>query len=86
MSLRGDAGIAEQLSTRYATGVARESSRLLVIRASPGVKIGFGAWLFNEGEVLDGIRITHPVNASRKLIIRTSRGTFNVNEEDVKKL
>lgn len=86
MSLRGDADVAEQLSRGDATGVARESSCLLVIRASLGVKVGFGAWLFNEGEVLDGIRIMHPVNASRKLVIRTNRGTFNVNEEDVKKL
>jgi hypothetical protein len=40
-------------------------------------------WLFNKGEVLDGVLVTHPVNAFRKVIIHTDRGTFTVNEEDV---
>ncbi len=86
MSLRGDADGVEQIAVDYPGSLARESSRFLLVRPSYGVKVGVGAWFFNEGEVLDGLLITHPVNAARKLVIRTNRGTFNVNEEDVKKL
>ena len=86
MSIRGDANTVEQLARGHSSNLARKSSRFLLKRSSFGVKVGFGAWLFNEGEVLYRMLIMHPVNAARKIVIRTNRGTFNVNEEDVKKL
>lgn len=86
MSLRGGTEIVDQLARGYASNLARESSRFLVVRPSLGVKVKVGVWLFNKGEVLNGILITHPVNAARKVVIRTEWGTFNLNEEDVKKL
>lgn len=51
-----------------------------------GIKLGQGSWSFSRGDRLDGVLTTHPVNASRKLIIRTELGTFNLNEEDLEEL
>jgi hypothetical protein len=62
---------------------ARDPCHLLVLRASVAVKLNAGTLFFSKGEVLDGMIISHPVNAFRKVIIRTEQGVFNVNEEDV---
>lgn len=86
MSLGGHAEIFKSLAKDPSGTLAHKPSRFLVLRASLGVKINTGAWLFKQGDVLDGVLIAHPVNAARKIVIRTDRGIFNVNEEDVKKL
>lgn len=86
MSLEGHAEIIELLAKDPSGTLAHKPSRFLVMRPSLGVKVKMGAWLFRQGDVLDGVLIVHPVNAARKIVVRTDRGTFNVNEEDVKKL
>jgi hypothetical protein len=55
----------------------------LVLRPSLGLKVAGETRLFNKGEVLDGVMVTHPVNAARKVLIRTDLGVFNFNEEDI---
>lgn len=62
---------------------ARGTSRFRVVRSSIGIKLGQGPWFFGQGDKLDGVLMAHPVNASRKVIILTELGTFNVNEEDI---
>ena len=76
----------EPASTRQnsvSTNRFRGTSRFRVVRSSIGIKLGQGPWFFDRGDQLDGVLMAHPVNASRKLIISTELGTFNVNEEDV---
>jgi hypothetical protein len=58
-------------------------AEFLVLRPALGVKVGGGTQLFSKGEVLDGVIVTHPVNAARKILIRTNLGVFNFNEEDI---
>ena len=48
-----------------------------------GVKSGRGAWFLSRGDRLDGVLIEYPVNAARKVIVRTAQGTFTINEEDL---
>ncbi len=67
-------------------GRTGQKSRFQVVRASIGIKLGQGRWSFNRGDRLDGVLITHPVNASRKVIIDTGMGMFNLNEEDLEEL
>ncbi len=55
----------------------------VLLRPSMAIKLHLGTWYLDEGEVLEGTLIRHPINTSRKIIIQTTRGTFNVNEEDV---
>jgi hypothetical protein len=55
----------------------------VLLRPSLAIKLHLGPWYLDEGEVLEGTLIRHPINISRKIIIQTTRGTFNVNEEDV---
>ena len=64
----------------------RGTSRFRVVRTSVGIKLGQGPWYFTRGDKLDGVLMEHPVNASRKVIISTSLGTFNVNQEDIEEL
>lgn len=64
----------------------RGTSRFRVVRSSIGIKLGQGPWFFSRGDKLDGVLMEHPVNASRKVIISTVLGTFNVNEEDIEEL
>ena len=47
------------------------------------IKIHLGPWYLEKGDELEGTLISHPINTARKIIIRTTRGTFNVNQEDV---
>lgn len=68
------------------TDQARRTSRFRVVRASIGIKLGQGQWSFKEGDRLDGVLTAHPVNASRKVIIPTKLGTFNLNEEDLEEV
>ncbi len=56
---------------------------LVLLRRSVAIKIHVGPWYFEKGDGLKGTLIGHPINASRKIIIRTTRGTFNLNQEDV---
>ncbi len=86
MRLRGYAEVAESWAKDPSRTLAYKLNRFLVLRPSLGVKVDKGAWLFSQGDVLDGVLITHPVNAARKIVIRTDQGTFNVNAEDVEKL
>ncbi len=67
-------------------GRTRRKSRFRVVRASIGIKLGQGLWSFNRGDRLDGVLMTHPVNASRKVIIDTESGMFNLNEEDLEEV
>jgi hypothetical protein len=69
-------------------GIARGSSdpaphRLILLRASLANKINLGSRRFDEGEELTGTLIRHPVNDSRKIVMRTDRGIFNLDQEDV---
>lgn len=57
--------------------------RLVLLRPSVAIKVHFGPWYFDEGEELVGTLIRHPTNTSRKTVIQTTQGTFNINEEDV---
>ena len=69
---------------RLATGSTDPAPHHLVfLRPSVAIKIDLGPWKFEKGDELEGTLIHHPVNTSRKIIIRTTRGTFNVNQEDV---
>ena len=86
MSLRGHVKAAELPAKDPSRTLAHKPSRFLVLRPSLGVKVKMGTWLFNQGDVLDGVLIAHPVNAARKVVICTDQGTFNVNEEDVRRL
>lgn len=86
MSTRGYTEVGKQLAGAYIDTLAFKPSCFLVLRPSLGVRVESGACLLNKGEILDGVLIAHPVNAARKIIIRTEQGTFNINEEDVKKL
>ncbi len=86
MSLRGHAEVVKSWTKNPSRTLTHKLNRFLVLRPSLGVKVDKGAWLFSRGDVLDGVLITHPVNAARKIVIRTDQGTFNVNEEDVKQL
>jgi hypothetical protein len=61
-------------------------SDFLVLRPSLGLKITGETRLFNKGDVLGGVRVTHPANASRKVLIRTDLGVFNFNEEDIQEV
>lgn len=56
---------------------------LVLLRPSPAIKIHVGSWYLEEGDELEGTPMNHPSNSSRKVIIRTTSGTFNVNQEDV---
>ncbi len=58
----------------------------LVLRPSLGLKVAGETRLFNRGDVLGGVLVTHPFNAARKVLIRTDLGAFNVNEEDIKEV
>ncbi len=86
MRLRGHAEVAESWAKNPSRTLTHKLNRFLVLRPSLGVKVDKGTWLFSQGDVLDGVLITHPVNAARKIVIRTDQGTFNVNAEDVKRL
>ena len=61
-------------------------SHFRVVRFSVGVKLGQGPWSFSRDDRLDGVLLTHPVNASRKVVIATEQGTFSLNEEDLEEL
>lgn len=63
--------------------LAHKPAHLRLLRPSLGIKAGIGGWFFREGEVLRGVLITHRVNTARKVVIRTDRGVFNLNEEDI---
>lgn len=57
--------------------------RVLVLRPTLGVEVGADSRVFETGEVLEGQLVQHPVNAFRKLILRTPTGTLTLNQEDV---
>lgn len=65
---------------------APTESRFRVVRFSVGVKLGQGPCSFKRGDRLEGVLLAHPVNAFRKVIIATERGTFSLNEEDLEEL
>lgn len=69
-----------------ATEQARRASHFRVVRPSMGTKSGRGAWSLSRGDRLDGVLIEHPVNAARKVIVRTAQGTFTINEEDLEEV
>ncbi len=56
---------------------------LVLLRPSLAIKIHLGPWYLEKGDELEGTLISHPINTSRKIIIRTTWGTFNINQEDV---
>lgn len=59
---------------------------VVVLRPTLGAVVGVGSRFFEAGDVLAGQLVKHPVNASRKLILTTSEGTFTFNQEDVMEL
>jgi hypothetical protein len=61
-------------------------SDFLVLRPSLGLKVAGETRLFNRGDVLGGVLVTHPVNAARKVLIRTDLGVFTFNEEDIQEV
>lgn len=58
----------------------------VVLRPSLGLKVAGETRLFNKGDVLGGVSVTHPVNAARKIVIRTDLGVFTFNEEDIQEV
>ena len=71
---------------RTASTGLRQASRFQVVRTSLGIKLGQGSWPFSRGDLLEGLRVAHPVNAARKVVIDTQQGTFNINEEDLEEV
>ena len=57
--------------------------RVVLLRPSMAIRIDLGPWYLEKGDELEGTLMSHPSNTFRKVIIRTTRGTFNVNQEDV---
>ena len=76
-------GECTPLNRTIPTPRARRTSSFRVVRSSIGLKLGQGTWTFRQGDKLEGMVMTHPVNAYRKVVISTELGTFNLNEEDI---